>query len=573
MRRSRGARTHVVAGRRRALLAALLLFVPAAAWSASSAAAAARAGSLEIFSHPLHGGEWTSHHLHGIGAVGGTAPAIAATSDGTLVVAQRAQSGDVVVATGPASGAMSPVDLTASVGAPAGAGRLQVTVSPANAITVWYRSATGDLIVATEPALGQPWSVLDVMSSTGGAALVGDPTVATIRGVTVAFGVVVGGTLAEFVPPLSATGAWAQLDPTRGLAYPALVGSVAVVAPVSDPNATVLVGTASYGDLLELSNQLRGPIPAVGPWHSTDLSALGAPAAYGPIASAATPAPLVSFISSYGDLIEVTFGSGLPDGFVVTDLTLNADASPAAGAVPVVIAAPFGPTVEFRTSLGDVQLVAPTPLSRAMDVSYLRGTEELVSSDAAATRVGASEVLVAADGGPIAPTPLQRRILVTATQWDQQHALLQTTPAGSDCNPFTAAWGRGSTYGCKPGTAAEAWCSDFAQWVWQTSGVPTGGISGWSASFVTWGVAHHRVQFGTHFTAKPGDAIVWGTRSPLYGTHVAIVLAVSGRYIDVENGNDGGDLPGYQEGVWRSGPFIGSTSTVSGYPVLAVVSP
>ena len=33
------------------------------------------------------------------------------------------------------------------------------------------------------------------------------------------------------------------------------------------------------------------------------------------------------------------------------------------------------------------------------------------------------------------------------------------------------------------------------------------------------------------------------------------------------------DLPGYGEGVWRSGPFIASTSTVSGYPVLGVVTP
>jgi hypothetical protein len=209
----------------------------------------------------------------------------------------------------------------------------------------------------------------------------------------------------------------------------------------------------------------------------------------------------------------------------------------------------------------------------ATDLSFEPATSRLVASDVGSTTLGGTAVIVGADGGAIAPTPLATKIALLATSYDQQHARLETTPAGTDCNPFTAAFGRGSRWGCRAGTAAEAWCSDFAQWVWQTAGVHTAGITGWSASFATWGAAHHRVQFGTHFTGAVGDAIVWGTRSPLYGTHVGIIVSVVGRQIDVVSGNSGGDFPGYDEGVWRSGLFDGAPSTVSGYHVLAVVSP
>src|ERR1019366_10328734 len=157
-------------------------------------------------------------------------------------------------------------------------------------------------------------------------------------------------------------------------------------------------------------------------------------------------------------------------------------------------------------------------------VSYQPATAQLVGSDIGSTNVAGNVALVAASAGPIAPTPLLRRIVLKAASYDQQHRFFETDPHGSYCNPFTAAYGRGSTSGCRAGYSAEEWCSDFAQYVWQTSGIQTNGITAWAATFVEWGAAHHHVQFGTHFTARPGDAIVWGTRSPLYGTHVAIIV-------------------------------------------------
>jgi hypothetical protein len=278
-------------------------------------------------------------------------------------------------------------------------------------------------------------------------------------------------------------------------------------------------------------------------------------------------------VSTWGRLIVVTLASGLPDGFSTTDLSTTADAAPAHGASPTIVDSPQGPAVAVRMSSGDVVAFPIRKPGASSDLSFQPGTAELVASDVAAAVAGHTEVLVGVDAGRIAPTALQRRIVLTASSFDQQHRGLQETPSESECNPFSAAFGRGSTWGCRPGTSAEPWCSDFAQWVWRRAGVGTGGITGWAATFATWGAAHHRAQFGRHFHAEVGDAIVWGTRSPLYGTHVGIIVSVVGDQIDVVSGNAGGDLPGYGEGVWRSGLFVGGTSTVNGYPVLAVVRP
>ena len=64
------------------------------------------------------------------------------------------------------------------------------------------------------------------------------------------------------------------------------------------------------------------------------------------------------------------------------------------------------------------------------------------------------------------------------------------TPLGSNCNPFTAFFSRGSTSGCPAGTASEAWCSDFANFVWWWAGADTAGLTGWSYTFVTYGQRH-----------------------------------------------------------------------------------
>jgi hypothetical protein len=178
-------------------------------------------------------------------------------------------------------------------------------------------------------------------------------------------------------------------------------------------------------------------------------------------------------------------------------------------------------------------------------------------------------------GGPLPPAAVQS-IVTTAQSQDQYNAAVTEDPAGSNCNPYTAYFGRGSTTGCAIGLSSEEWCSDFAQWVWTTSGIDTTGINGWSFTFVDWGEARTGAwKPGPTNNPEPGDAVVWGDMASGYGAHVGIVVGVANGQIDVVSGNAGPpiDASGTVDKVWDSGYFDPSTSTVAGYPILGYVSP
>ena len=78
-----------------------------------------------------------------------------------------------------------------------------------------------------------------------------------------------------------------------------------------------------------------------------------------------------------------------------------------------------------------------------------------------------------------------------------------TSFAGVDCDPYSAlvgalspnAEGCGVNQGVNPGSGLadenEAWCSDFAKWVWQQAGVTAGvsTLNAGSGSFYDWGLA------------------------------------------------------------------------------------
>ena len=116
-------------------------------------------------------------------------------------------------------------------------------------------------------------------------------------------------------------------------------------------------------------------------------------------------------------------------------------------------------------------------------------------------------------------------------------------PPSSECNKYSAYWGVGSD--CGGGLRSQAWCADFAAWVWRQAGVPFtfayGGsnINPWSASFYFWGLAHgtwHSLSSG--YSPQPGDAAVYGnlTEAPGPG-HVGIVVGGGRTNPSVVNGN------------------------------------
>lgn len=549
---------------------AALVAVPSVARGAPVPRAAAPV-ALVAFTRSS-GADWSSRTLRGVVA-GPSDPGVATLASGALVIAERTAADHVVVAVGTPASSFSSTDLTVVASAPLAAGRALVTTAPSGAITVWYLTAARHLEAVTEQPATSAWVATDVTAATSSEPLDGTPAVVQSGAGTVAYAVTVSGTLVALASPVAPASQWTATDPTDGLTFPALTGSPTVIAAPSDPTAVVVLATAVSGDLIELTDELQATPVANGPWQATDLTALGIIGSAGAISAVGGTTGLATYVGDDGDLIELSMTSGLPDGVRETDLSWTDAVTPAVGSSPDVVASTSGRYITARTAMGDVLEVPTSPTGRVLDVSFLAATGELVASDPVTTGAAGRTVAVAALAGPIAPTPLRRRIVLDATAFDQQHAAYETVPAGSECNRFTAALGRGSTDGCAPGTAAEEWCSDFAQWVWQRAGVPTRGITGWSASFIAWGSVHRRLQLGTKFTAEVGDAIVWGTRRPLYGTHVAIIVAVRGAQIDVVSGNSPVGATGEAVGVSRWGPFSGASSNVNGYGVLGVVTP
>ena len=86
-----------------------------------------------------------------------------------------------------------------------------------------------------------------------------------------------------------------------------------------------------------------------------------------------------------------------------------------------------------------------------------------------------------------------------------------SSPAGSECNPYSVLWGDG--YSCANGWRSNAWCADFAAWVWHEAGLsfPHGWgaseINAWSASFYSWGVATGNWHpLSSSYQPQPGEA-------------------------------------------------------------------
>ena len=122
----------------------------------------------------------------------------------------------------------------------------------------------------------------------------------------------------------------------------------------------------------------------------------------------------------------------------------------------------------------------------------------------------------------------------------------------------------------------EAWCADFAKWVWQQAGVDVSGLTAGAGSFAGY-------NGGLHTTPHVGDAVVFGYNGNGYADHVAIVTAVGNGTVTSIGGNQGSaglvstDGPysssiGYSSymGMYLSGyvtPIGGTVSTPAPAPV------
>jgi hypothetical protein len=95
--------------------------------------------------------------------------------------------------------------------------------------------------------------------------------------------------------------------------------------------------------------------------------------------------------------------------------------------------------------------------------------------------------------------------------------------------------------GFGPSCAGHNWCSDFAKWVWQSSGIDVGGLSPESGSFYTYGQSRGTLHADAGYVPQLGDAVVFNYHGGGDADHISLVGQVNadGTIVTI-NGNYGG---------------------------------
>ena len=544
---------------------------------APTSSAAVTGHLLDLATSPRKISPWVASDLTALESAASVtgSVSVAQAPGNVLVVAARTTASHVEVFTSSAGAkAWTSGDVTVLGTAPLASGAPAVVVDPSGVTRVFFRSSAGHLVeVENDRTASDPWFSSDLTtltSSTGGATVAGDPAVLSAPGyATAVYARSTTGALVSFTLTVDPSHPWYYVDVSALAIGPTIMG-VPVAVPAPDGfGLTAVYAVSATGDLVEFTNDDAG-------WHlwsARDVSTtLHLPA----VASSPTALPglptVVATVTTTGHLVAVSIPTVSLVGASFQDLSGLATRKVEPGRVASVTSGRTGYVVAALTAASHLVVfhVASTAATTASydDVTMQPLTEQFVSTDPVAVDAAGTVHVFSASAGYIGLVP---RIVLAAESQDQFHAKIEDTPPGSNCNPFTASFGRGSTSGCAPGTAAEQWCSDFAQWVWLSSGIDTTGITGASKTFVTWGRAHHQFLQGIKTMPQVGDAVVWGVLNPLWGAHVGIVVAVTGNKIDVVSGNSG-DLP-VASSVWRSGLFTPSSQTAQGDPIIGFVSP
>lgn len=513
-------------------------------------------------------------------------------------------------------------DQTVNAVGPSITGRPSAVLNGAS-VYVFARGANGDLTeFANDSAHGQLWNAYDVSGLSAGPAIVGDPSALLLTPTSFAvFAEAAGGDLVQF-SGTPGSPSWSFTDLSKATFGAQVAGDP---SPLVVGTSLDVFASSAAGHLIEFSGTPGGHA-----WTSTDLTQVAA----APTLAADPFAVLYGSgaIHVYGtatnaDLIEYVNDGAAGRGWNAYNLTTGAAGATTGGRPSAVV---YGTTVHVyaRSAGGDLtEFVNDGQHGRlwnSYDLTKASGGPAMVG-DPSAILYGTSEVQVYAQsttsdltafindgaggrlwnsydqskysGGLMAggdpdpvvygttvhvyaagPPPAKaiQQIVALAEGADQYNAAVVETPQGSNCNPYTAYFGRGTTTGCAPGTASEEWCSDFADWVWTAAGIPTSGINGWSFTFIGWGQSHSGAwQQGNDNNPQAGDAVIWGDLASSYGVHVGLVVGVSQGLIDVVAGNSGPvvDPQGDVVAVWESGYFDPTTSTVAGYPIIGYVSP
>ena len=501
---------------------------------------------------------------------------VAQAPNGAVEVAGRTSSGELDLFTSSKdSKSWSVTDVTTLAQAPTAVGDPSAVVDGSSVTRVFFRTATGHLdeVENDGHTASDPWFASDLTeltSPTLSPTISGNPTAMAAPGyATSVYARATDGDLVGFTLTSFRLHPWYYEDVSALSLGPSIQGSPAVV-PAPDGFGLTAVYAVSTGDrLVEFTDDDSG----FHLWSARDVTAALhlPPVASSPTALAGVPTEIATATTA-GHALVITVPTVSLAGASVQDVSGMAKQRIApASTVSIAPGDAPGYVVAAMTSARHVVVfeVASTTAktATASDVTMQPLTEQLAGDTPVALDLGGVTQVFVTSAGFVG---LAARIVLAAEAEDQFHAGVVDTPASSNCNPFTASFDRGSTSGCPAGTASEEWCSDFSEWVWSVSGINTTGIDGASKTFVTWGQARHQFLKGITTRAQVGDAVVWGTLSPLWGAHVGLVVGVRGNEIDVVSGNAGYV---HTSGVWDSGYFVPSSMTAQGDPIIGYVSP
>jgi len=136
------------------------------------------------------------------------------------------------------------------------------------------------------------------------------------------------------------------------------------------------------------------------------------------------------------------------------------------------------------------------------------------------------------------PVPVSGDVRTRIVALAQSQLGQRESPPGSNCTKFGP---------------CEAWCADFATWVWRQAGVSAIGRIAWVPALVQWGKQHGTWKAGSDNNPKPGDLVIFS------GLHVGIVETVrASGMITIIAGNTG------TENVARRGPSSPDRGTTMG---------
>ena len=128
-------------------------------------------------------------------------------------------------------------------------------------------------------------------------------------------------------------------------------------------------------------------------------------------------------------------------------------------------------------------------------------------------------------------------------------------PAGSNCNYYSYALGSGSR--CSNGWRSEAWCADFARWVWGQAGANTAGLTAGAISFTKSAGGWHA---GNLSGVQVGDVIGWHFGGSTSDDHVSLVVGInSDGSVNILDGNSSNNNIGART--------IAANASVSGYAI------